>query len=120
MNFMTLHVKTKSKINYFCFFSEIQSLIDDQRIANVSFDPLIGITDLVEEGTFAFVDNSLFDYENPKISWPYSWSAGEPNNDLGSEDCVHLRKIDALYHLNDIDCSKANYAICEVKNITCS
>ena len=101
------------------FFSKIQSFIDDQKIAKGVYNPLIGITDLVEEGTFAFVDNTYFDYANPKTSRLYSWLTGEPNNYMGSENCVHLI-FSGSYTLNDIRCSERNYAVCEVKNITCT
>ena len=101
-------------------FSKIQSFIDDQKIAKGVYNPLIGITDLVEEGTFAFVDNTFFDYANPKTSRLYSWLTGEPNNFKGSEDCVQLFLNGGIYTLNDIDCSTLNYAMCEVKNITCT
>ena len=112
--------KTKSKTINLYLFSEMQSFIDDQRIAKGGFNPLIGITDLVEEGTFAFVDNTYFDYANPKTSRLYSWLFGEPNNYMGSEDCVQLLFTEYLYTLNDVRCSERSYAVCEVKNITCT
>ena len=42
----------------------------------------IGLSDLKEEGVFAWVDGSALDYTN--------WAGGEPNN-AGEEDCVEMR-----------------------------
>lgn len=54
----------------------------------------IGLTDENSEGTFYWYDNQPLGYTN--------WTAGEPNNNVGDENCVQIFP-DGLW--NDLPCS---------------
>ena len=53
---------------------------------------LIGLNDIETEGTFVWSDGSSSSYRN--------WDDDEPNDDLGNEDCTHVRPT----NWNDLPC----------------
>ncbi|XP_050961773.1 C-type lectin domain family 4 member M-like [Labeo rohita] len=66
----------------------------------------IGLTDINQEGTMQWVDNSTLEKG--------FWQATEPNNDRGNEDCVELASsLPPLNNWNDLPCSINLKAICE-------
>ncbi|KAM3925298.1 hepatic lectin-like [Leptodactylus fuscus] len=67
----------------------------------------IGLHDMDEEGTWIWVDGTNF-----KDSYK-SWKKGEPNDNDGNEDCVHMWSFGEW---NDVHCDYDNaYGICEKK-----
>lgn len=62
----------------------------------------IGLSDVAEEGRFAWASGALFDYS--------AWDAGEPN-DYQKEDCVEVSADTWLW--NDFDCAAPKASVCE-------
>ncbi|XP_077977476.1 MAM and LDL-receptor class A domain-containing protein 1-like [Glandiceps talaboti] len=67
-----------------------------------------GLNDRNVEGMFAFVDGS-----SPSSNGFSKWNTGEPNNNLGNEDCVELWPLYSSFVWNDQTCSDSRYFICE-------
>ena len=82
------------------------------------FNPYIGLKYLPDEEIIVFIDNTIFNYSGPPIERLYSWLPGEPNNVYKEGYCIQLLNR-TIYGLNDVKCGMKNYAICELKNITC-
>lgn len=72
----------------------------------------MGITDIENENVWKFVtDNKSFDPNNGL----FSWREGEPNNKLINGNYEHCAEV--LYEnleLNDVDCKKSFYGLCEI------
>ncbi|CAL8382004.1 unnamed protein product [Boreogadus saida] len=73
-----------------------------------SFDPLkgphwIGFFDVIEEGTWMWIDGSPNDFT--------SWRPNEPNNVGGNEDCVAFDSTQPGW--NDWRCSEAAASVCK-------
>jgi len=68
-------------------------------------DYWIGATDLAEEGTFRWADNSLVDWAD--------WDSDQPD-DYQGEDCVEMRQSFA-YRWNDFPCDDISGWICELQ-----
>ena len=66
----------------------------------------IGIQDMTSEGNF------IYDSNGNSISVEY-WYPGEPNNDAGDEDCVHLYGAYSDGKWNDVDCTANHWSFCE-------
>ncbi|CAH2321281.1 Hypothetical predicted protein, partial [Pelobates cultripes] len=64
--------------------------------------PFLGINDIGDEGTFRYPNGEKISYSN--------WSASEPNNEFGVEDCVELFN-DGKW--NDKNCEEKRLIICE-------
>ena len=58
----------------------------------------LGGTDSALEGTFVWTDGTAWTYQN--------WASGQPDNHLGDEDCLHMRKAIDGSKWNDFSCSK--------------
>ena len=68
------------------------------------------------EGDFRFVDDTKYDYTNSDKSQLVRWNSDEPNNYRGVEDCVEIRGVNTL---NDRNCEREVFGLCEIKTITC-
>ena len=66
----------------------------------------IGINDIDTENTFVFASNGQ------PVPYNY-WNVGEPSNDYGHGDCVHLFYKLSDGKWNDIQCSWKKWFICE-------
>lgn len=64
--------------------------------------PFLGINDIKEEGSFRYPDGKKIDFSN--------WSANEPNDDFGVEDCVEIL-VSGKW--NDKNCNEKRLVICE-------
>jgi hypothetical protein len=64
----------------------------------------IGLSDIVAEGDFVWVDGT-----RPTIEY---WGPGEPNDAEDGEDCVEMRSSYAL-QWNDVECSAEHGYVCE-------
>uniref|UniRef100_A0A3Q0RAM9 C-type lectin domain-containing protein n=1 Tax=Amphilophus citrinellus TaxID=61819 RepID=A0A3Q0RAM9_AMPCI len=69
----------------------------------------IGLTDTEEEGTWKWVDGTVF------------WETGEPNTFGGTdEDCGEIKPREEENNWNDTHCENENYWICEKICRSCS
>ncbi|XP_053305838.1 pulmonary surfactant-associated protein D-like isoform X1 [Spea bombifrons] len=64
--------------------------------------PFLGINDIQVEGSFRYPNGQLIGYSN--------WEPGEPNDDLGVEDCVEMYDTGKW---NDKNCEEKRLVICE-------
>ncbi|XP_037931039.1 C-type lectin 37Da-like [Teleopsis dalmanni] len=62
--------------------------------------------DLAEQGNFYWISNGR------RMTYA-KWTPGEPNNFGGNEHCVHLQEPTGGYTMNDNDCSRLLYFICQ-------
>nr|XP_006824949.1 PREDICTED: von Willebrand factor-like [Saccoglossus kowalevskii] len=69
----------------------------------------LGITDLVNEGTFTYYSNEI-PIDGIYTNWDVD--SGEPNNENGIEDCTEIWKLNGLW--NDVNCLLVrSHAFCE-------
>ncbi|XP_072326957.1 C-type lectin lectoxin-Enh6-like [Scyliorhinus torazame] len=66
----------------------------------------IGLHDFFKEGTFLWTDGSSIDFTK--------WNLGEPNNNLGNEDCAHFGWRNQFVW-NDGPCNIEYSSICSYK-----
>ncbi|XP_073430891.1 mannose-binding protein A-like [Dendrobates tinctorius] len=78
---------------------ENKAVLEFRKVYNVS--PVLGINDLVNEGSFRYQNGELIRYSN--------WSDKEPNN-TGEEDCVEMYDNGKW---NDKSCNEKRLIICE-------
>ena len=67
-------------------------------------DVWIGLTDSRNEGSFVWLDGERATARSIR------WNSGEPNNENGNEDCVH---INTNNRANDWVCNRDAHALCE-------
>jgi hypothetical protein len=79
-------------------------VIDDQNendyVSSLGGSPWIGLNDLEEEDSFAWVTGDPLNYEN--------WAGNEPNDNGGDEDCTIFQG-----NWNDGECSNQREFVCE-------
>ncbi|XP_039608882.1 CD209 antigen-like protein E [Polypterus senegalus] len=95
----------------------LKALVEIKEDADKSY--WIGLTDVVKEGHFIWVDNKPLD---PKKGF---WSKGEPNNwtheqhTPSGEDCVYLQKSKQYSGWYDGNCKVLKKRICEAAPARC-
>ena len=62
-----------------------------------------GLSDILDEGVYSWMDGSLLDYTN--------WNNGQPNNRDGNQHCVYMRGSDGKW--DDIVCKRKEPFICQ-------
>ncbi|XP_008420437.1 ladderlectin-like [Poecilia reticulata] len=94
----------------------IHSLEEENFVKSLirNFDPTeginwIGLSDAQKDGTYFWSDGSGFSFK--------LWNAGEPNNDGGSEHCVHTN-WDSAKGWNDKVCTDRFAFVCKLKRFT--
>ncbi|XP_034106261.1 C-type lectin 37Db-like [Drosophila albomicans] len=75
----------------------------------VEKDYWIDINDLTKEGEFLSV------VTGQKATY-FNWHQTEPNNDSNNENCVELKYSNDKHLMNDNDCQKKEFFICEPKD----
>jgi hypothetical protein len=79
----------------------------DNLVNPIGHDCWLGGTDEANEGNWQWITGEAWEYSN--------WDPGEPNDDCGGEDYLHL--YDSTGFWNDLDnyglCWSLNYPICE-------
>lgn len=83
---------------------KVQNFAVAEAFAIADTDWWIGLSDLKNEGSFVWSNNSKLDYTN--------WAGGEPNN-AGDEDCAHLAPW-AGGGWNDMFCAQVRPYICNL------
>eukprot|EP00484_Ammonia_sp_Unknown_P009443 CAMPEP_0197073404 /NCGR_PEP_ID=MMETSP1384-20130603/210590_1 /TAXON_ID=29189 /ORGANISM="Ammonia sp." /LENGTH=661 /DNA_ID=CAMNT_0042512241 /DNA_START=579 /DNA_END=2564 /DNA_ORIENTATION=- len=83
-------------------------------------DCWIGMNDRVDEGTFVWTDGTSWDFATDLSGGVYPWSADQPDNTLGDEDCVEILVAGNL-RLNDANCESggAGFALCNMPSELC-
>ena len=65
----------------------------------------MGGTDSGQEGSFVWNGATAWTYQN--------WAPRQPDNHLGAEDCVHMRKVAKDGKWNDRHCRELNPYVCQ-------
>merc|ERR1712219_4534 len=98
------------------FLAEIKTEKQQSSLGDILFHTIpyywIGLSDNANEGTFVWAEShESLDYNN--------WAPGEPNNDKGGEDCVHMDSAEQL-QWNDISCDSVRetgfHALCQLNS----
>ena len=66
----------------------------------------LGLNDIEDEGTFVWASSNT----SPSFTF---WRPGEPNDQWGNEDCVHI--VHDFYAWNDLECSQKLGFICQFR-----
>ena len=85
--------------------TEQQELLSQTAYSYVSGHVWIGLSDLEIEGTFAWTDGTLLDFE--------FWQNNEPNNSGNNEHCGHFYEAEPHYW-NDLPCGNQVHFLCRL------
>ncbi|XP_037810586.1 C-type lectin 37Db-like [Lucilia sericata] len=66
-------------------------------------------------GTDQQLEGDFFWFSTGKRIFYADWSAGQPDNNGGNENCVHLWYKERKYQMNDWVCNRLAYYICDLE-----